>query len=476
MLAATSSTLLLAVTNHLTEDVAPIPFLWILPLAVYLLSFILCFESPRFYFRPVFLPLLCVALAFLAYQIWPDRIDLYIPKTTIPLWPFVTLAMRPTIGLTVAALFICCMVCHGEIVRLKPPPRFLTGFYVTLSLGGAIGGLFVSLVAPNVFTAYYEFPIGLAVCAAAAFWTIAREVRRPEIWKRLPVAAILGVLLCGYVWLIGGLMKRMLSGYLVAERNFYGRLQVVNDGDPRSDPNAWRVLVHGTINHGAQSYNPEYRKLPVTYFCPDSGVGRGFAALGNGPHRIGMLGLGCGTVAAYGRSGDTLRIYEINPQVLGLARTQFSFLRDSAAVVQVALGDGRLSLESEESQQFDILVVDVFSGDSVPVHMLTREAMATFFRHLKPGGILAINITNRYLNLKPVIERGATAFGKVAFAYAFEPQGDDFLCFGCDWALILDPATLQKHPELETNGDRLRPTSKFRAWTDDFSNMFQILN
>ncbi|HUA63067.1 MAG TPA: fused MFS/spermidine synthase [Verrucomicrobiae bacterium] len=476
LLAATSSTLLLAVTNHLTQDVAAIPFLWILPLAVYLLSFILCFESPRLYFRPVFLPLLTVALAFLAYEIWPTRYDLYLPHTVIPLWPFVNHAMRPAIALTTAALFICCMVCHGEIVRLKPHPRFLTGFYVTLSLGGAVGGLFVGLVAPNLFKAYYEFPIGLAVCAAAAFWTVAREIRRGAIWQRLPAAAVLGVLLCGYIWFIAIIMRGMVSGYLVVERNFYGQLRVMNDGDPRRNPDAWRILVHGTINHGAQSYNPEYRRLPVTYFCSESGIGRAFQALPAGPHRIGMLGLGIGTVAAYGRDGDTLRIYEINPQVLGLARTQFSYLRDTRAIVEVALGDGRLSLENEPSQNFDILIMDAFSGDSVPVHLITREALTTYFRHLKPGGILAINITNRYLNLKPVIERGAAAFGKVAYAYAFQPEVDDYLCYGCDWALIMDRSTIDRHPELRMNADPLDPNPAFRAWTDDFSNMFQILN
>jgi spermidine synthase len=198
-------------------------------------------------------------------------------------------------------------------------------------------------------------------------------------------------------------------------------------------------------------------------------------ALEGAPRRIGMLGMGCGTLAAYGRPGDTLHIYEINPLVLGLARTWFTYLKDTPATVEVTLGDGRLSLESEPSQQFDLLIMDAFSGDSVPVHLLTREALHTYFRQLKPGGILAINTTNRYLDLNPVVERGATAFGKLALAYPYEPDPGDIVCFACDWALIMDRATLDRHPELSVDSNLLGPHTRLRVWTDDFSNMFQIL-
>jgi spermidine synthase len=193
------------------------------------------------------------------------------------------------------------------------------------------------------------------------------------------------------------------------------------------------------------------------------------------PRRIGILGLGCGTLAAYGRPGDTLRIYEINPLVLDIARTQFTYLRDTPARVEVALGDGRLLLESEPSQQFDLLVMDAFSGDSVPVHLITREAFRTYFRHLKPGGILAVNITNTYLDLRPVVERAAAAFGKVALIYDYEPDYDDSLCFACSWTLIMDGATAAAHPSLQHAGEVLRQKRPFRMWTDDFSNMFSIL-
>ena len=219
----------------------------------------------------------------------------------------------------------------------------------------------------------------------------------------------------------------------------------------------------------------EYRRQPVTYFCPDSGIGLAMRALEGTPRRIGILGLGCGTLAAYGRAGDVLRIYEINPQVVEIASTQFTYLRDTAARVEVALGDGRLVLDSEPDQHFDILVMDAFSGDSVPVHLITLEAFRTYFRHLKPGGILAVNISNKYLRLDPVMERAASAFGKLALVYHYTPPEDDALCFACSWTLIMDRGTAAAHPQLEQHGTVLQPRPGFPAWTDDFSNMFRIL-
>jgi SAM-dependent methyltransferase len=474
-LAASASVLLLAVTNHLTQDVAAIPFLWILPLSVYLLSFIVCFESPRFYRRAVFLPLLGMALAFMAYRLWPYR------TSFDPPWlGFLThLPIRWVIACFAVGLFVCCMVCHGELARLKPHPRYLTGFYVTVSLGGAMGGLFVGLVAPNFFRAYYEFPIGLGLCAAAAFLVLARGLWRLSggalwAWPRLGAAA-LAIVLCGYLACLAVVMREMVDGYRVVARNFYGLLRVEDEGNPKIDQDANRKLVHGTINHGEQFLREPYRRQPVTYFCPQSGIGLAMQAQEGPPRRIGILGLGCGTLAAYGRLGDTLRIYEINPLVLDIARSEFTYLRDTPARVEVALGDGRLLLEAEPSQQFDLLVMDAFSGDSVPVHLITREAFRTYFRHLKPGGILAVNVTNTYLDLRPVVERAAAAFGKVALVYDYTPDENDFLCFNCSWTLTMDGATAAAHPDLRQAGTVLRQERPFRIWTDDFSNMFSIL-
>jgi hypothetical protein len=363
------------------------------------------------------------------------------------------------------------MVCHGELSRLKPHPRHLTGFYVIVSLGGAIGGLFVGLAAPNLFHAYYEFPIGLILCAAVAAVALARLEPRS---RRLAGSAA-AVVALAYAGLLGYVMWHMVSGYVVVARNFYGQLRVYDSGDPDTEQDASRKFVHGVINHGQQMLRAEYRDLPVTYFCPDSGIGRAMRALEGPPRRIGILGLGCGTLAAYGRAGDTLRIYEINPLVLDIARTRFTYLQHTPAKVEIALGDGRLVLESEPPQQFDILVMDAFSGDSVPVHLITREAFRTYFGHLKPGGILAVNISNTYLNLEPVMERAANALGKVALVYHFTPADEDFLCFGSSWTLIMDRATADAHPDLKKEGVELRPHPGFRTWTDDFSNLFSIL-
>jgi SAM-dependent methyltransferase len=471
-LAASASVLLLAVTTHLTQDVAAIPFLWILPLSAYLLSFIACFESPRAYRRAVFLPLLAVSLAFMAFRLWPGFRDVDVP------WLHFLVAMdiRWIIGSFAAALFVCCMVCHGELARLKPHPRYLTGFYVTVSLGGALGGIFVGLVAPNLFHAYYEFPIGLCVCLLVVTLVLVRTLWNLPAPRRLAGTAALGLALCGYVWCLTAIMRDMVSGYRVVARNFYGLLRVYDDGDPRIDEDAARKLVHGVINHGEQMLRDEYRHLPVTYFCPQSGIGRAMRATEGHPRRIGILGLGCGTLAAYGRPGDTIRIYEINPLVVDIARREFTYLSDTPARVEVVLGDGRLAIESEPANhEFDILVMDAFSGDSVPVHLITREAFQSYFRHLKPNGILAVNISNKYLDLEPVMQRAAEALGKVGYVYNFTPPEDDFLCFSCSWTLMMGRATSDAHPELRANARELRPQRPFRVWTDDFSNMYSIL-
>ena len=458
--AACASILLLAVTTFLTQDVAAIPFLWILPLSVYLLTFILCFDSPRIYQRKIFLPLAAGALAFMAWRLWPDR---------------QRILLLPQMIAFAASLFVCCMVCHGEIVRLRPHPKHLTSFYVRVSLGGALGGLFVGLVAPNLFNAYYEFPIGLAFfagLAAVSLWKLSEAAPRAWMWAgRSALLLVIG----GYLAVLVVTVRQTVIPYRVVARNFYGQLRVRDISMNKSDPFASRNLIHGVINHGMQILQGEYRRQPVSYFCPQSGIGRAMNALAGKPRRIGILGLGCGTLAAYGKMGDVIRIYEINPLVLRIAQTEFSYLRDTPAAVEVAMGDGRLVLEAEPSQQFDILVMDAFSGDSVPVHLITREAFAGYFRHLTPGGMVAVNISNAYLNLEPVMAQAAAAFGKTALVYDYDPDPDDPVCFGCSWALILDPAALDAHPGLRQYARVLSPDPKFRTWTDDYSNLFGIL-
>ena len=457
-LAACASILLLSVTTFLTQDVAPIPFLWILPLSVYLLSFIICFEAPRLYWRPVFLVLFPIALGLTTYRLWKGP------------WGW---GILPTIEALVASLFVFSMVCHGELASLKPHPRHLTGFYLMVALGGAMGGLFVALIAPNVFRSYHEFPIGLGLAAALAI--AAQWARRPAILRHRTVQGILVAALAGYfVCLFFVTQEKDLKGARVITRNFYGRL-TVQDATGVVEDQAVRKLLHGVIDHGHQPLSPALSRQPSSYFCPESGIGLAMHSKSAAPRRVGVLGLGCGTLLAYGRAGDVFRVYEINPLVVRLARTEFTYWQDSRATVQLVMGDARLSLEREPSQQFDLLVMDAFSGDSVPVHLITTEAFRTYFRHLKPDGILAVNISNRYLDLKPVMERAAAALGKIALNFEYYADEDEnYLCYDCTWALILDPSVRSRFPDLGA-GSLLPPNPGFRPWTDDFSDMRRIL-
>ena len=454
VLPACASILLLSLTTFLTQDVAAIPFLWVLPLVVYLLSFILCFNTAGAYNRAVYMPLVLLALALTAYRFQPGG---WRPH------------MVPTIVVLSGSLFVYCMFCHGELVRLKPHARYLTGFYVALSLGGAVGGLFVGLIAPNFFNAYYEFPFGLAMCAALLVFLAPQLTAR---WKNLWRPALF-VIFCGFVGYLGWATRRGIHDYLLVERNFYGQLRVRQYAEPDEEP--YRMLIHGLINHGEQLLAEQYRKEPITYFCRASGIGQVMSSRAKAPQRVGIMGMGCGTLAAYGRPGDTYRFYEINALVPPIARTQFTYIADSAAKVEVALGDARLSLEHEPDQQFDLLVMDAFSGDSVPVHLITREALQLYFRHLKPGGLLAVNISNNYLDMRPVLERAASSFHKIALYYSLDPSEDDLLCYKSGWVVIADPTIRQTSPEFVKAGEILSPIRNFRVWTDDYSSLWGIL-
>ena len=460
VLAAIASALLLATTTFLTQDVAAVPFLWILPLAVYLFSFVICFEAPRVYFRPLFYALLPPALGVMAYMLSPSHGRFDVATTT---------------AASAGALFVFSMVCHGEIVRRKPHPRYLTVFYVMLSVGGATGGLFVGLLAPNLFSGFYEFPIALATCAVFAATLLSAKYW--AFFRTKPGFLLFLFLISSVVYYLGYLtnsVRDTIRDHQLVVRNFYGQLRLrdSNDGD---DLGVHRKLIHGAINHGEQILNAEYRRRPISYFCPESGVGQAMSADPGRPRRIGVLGLGCGTLTAYGRPGDVFRIYEINPLVLEIARRDFFYLKETSAKIETVLGDGRLSLEREPDQEFDILVMDAFSGDSVPVHLITREALATYFRHLKPDGILAVNISNRYLDLRPVLEREATSFGRQALYYAYTAHEGDTICFSNGWILIMAPGAYERHSAALGQPEILQPFTKYRAWTDDFSNLFEIL-
>jgi SAM-dependent methyltransferase len=458
-LPASASILLLAVTNHITQNIAAIPFLWILPLSLYLLSFILCFESPRWYPRNFYLRLFAVTAASMAYAL-SEQFRNSPVKVMAPFFA--------------AGLFICCMVCHGELARLKPHPSRLTSYYVMIALGGALGGVFVALLAPRVFNGYYELPAGLAACVAVV-WLALRADPHSGLagpWMRpAPLAAsLLAVAVIGYLAFI---IQQSGHGVRLMVRNFYGGLKVT-DTTADDDDRPIRRLTNGTITHGEQFLDPQYANLPTTYYGPNSGIGRAIRQRqANGPLRVGVIGLGAGTLAAYGRPGDEYRFYDINPLVVRLAHTEFTFLKNSEARIKVVLGDARLSLEREPPQNFDILAVDAFSGDSIPVHLLTREAFALYFRHLKPDGVLAVHVSNRYLNLRPVVQLAAAALGKEA--RVIDNQGDDNEVFRASWVLVTADPGFFDTPLLHTAAAIIAPPHHLRLWTDDYSNLFAIL-
>jgi SAM-dependent methyltransferase len=459
-LPAVASALLLAITNHLSQNVAAIPFLWVLPLSLYLLSFILCFEGSGWYKRFPYIPLLAVAIGSMCYSLGVDATGNLNIRVLVPLFSL--------------GLFTICMVCHGELAMLKPHPRYLTHFFLMISIGGALGGITVGLIAPYVFNAYYEMPVGLVVCAALVIIVLKRdrELEWFRHWQQPAVAGAL-VLTVGLATYTGMQLHNFQKGARVMVRNFYGSLKVKDSG-PKTDLDATRSLTHGTINHGEQYLNPIRRDLPTTYYGPNTGIGIAIHDR-NKSHavRIGVIGLGTGTIAAYGRLGDYVRYYEINPVVRHLAHSQFSFLDDCRCQTEVAMGDARLSLEREPPENFDVLAVDAFSSDSIPVHLLTREAMELYFRHLKPDGILAVHISNRYLDLQPVVQGEAKATGHVTrLVDTDDDESQDV--FGATWVLVtaptpgFDAGVLQNSTEIESK-------RSVRLWTDDYSNLFQIL-
>ena len=459
-LAACASVLLLAITNHMSQNIAAIPFLWILPLSIYLLSFILCFEGSGWYRRTPYLQLFAVALGSMAYAMASEQESNLAIKVMLPLFAM--------------GLFTCCMVCHGELARMKPHPRYLTQFYLMVSAGGALGGILVGLVAPHVFNAFYELPLGLAASAILVVLVLKQD---PELtWFqnfRQPAPLVAAGLTVALITYLGMQIRENQQGARVLVRNFYGGLKV-RDSGPETRLDAVRSLTHGTINHGEEFLNPARRDWPTTYYGPNTGVGVAIRdKQKKGPIRVGVIGLGTGTISAYGRPGDYYRFYEINPLVPRLARTEFHFIPDSKAHVDITMGDARLSLEREQAENFDVLAVDAFSSDSIPVHLLTRQAMDLFFRHLKPDGILAVHISNRYLDLQPVVRGEAEATGKMARVVDTEDD-DSQDVFGATWVLVVSPAAGFSKDAMSASTN-LEGGRKVRLWTDDFSNLYQIL-
>jgi hypothetical protein len=458
VLAACASLLLVAVTLHITQHV-PAPLLWVVPLAAYLLTFVLCFEWPRLYWRPIWLVLLPAALVGMVYLM----------KQEIHAAGFVRRG-----AFFVGALFACCMVCHGEIVRRRPGAAHLTTYYLLIALGGALGGLFAGVVAPLAFSHLVELPVGLLL--TAILWVlVSLQVLWPRLgrWRLGPVI-VLPFLLGIYVTHVVEALQASTRGYPTVVRSFYGQLAVRDEGRPGGETAA-RTLIHGGIIHGTQWMHDSKRRVPTTYYCDDSGVGRAFTLLPTDrPRRVGLVGLGIGTLVTYGRPGDAFRVYEINPQVVRLAETQFTFLQDSAAEVAVVLGDARLRMEMEPPQEFDLLAVDAFSGDGIPGHLLTQEALELYTRHLAPGGILAVHVSNRFVEFDPVLAAGAQTLRRPVVEITVDGEGDR-LCYHSQWVLIPPRDGRRRYPVLWQHGKKVELRPGFRPWTDELWSLYPVL-
>lgn len=527
LLAALPSVMLLATTNLICQEVAVIPFLWVLPLSLYLITLIVCFENPRWYRREVFHTLLGIVLPLAALAFVRTR----------PTKPIVYL-----IAVFCAVLFSCGMVCHGELVRLRPRPEHLTRFYLLVSAGGAAGGVFVATIAPHIFSGYWEFQAGLVACVLLVIIVLARDKASWWYWP----APALGLLIClgiallpdvyvryvrllvppdafytfhyyalltifaagVFLWYLRGRKRpaqyrkfnlaqvaavAIIAGLAVAlgqqirlqrhdevrrDRNFYGSLAIYYHPE-----NQARVLLHGQTSHGFQLLNDPAK--PTSYYGRESGLGLLMdarpACVGQCRLRYGLIGMGAGTIAAYGRPGEVMRFYEINPQVIEYslgANPYFTFIRNSAAQVAAIPGDARLSLERELKQQgpqgFDVLVVDAFNSDSIPVHLLTQEAFQVYLAHLRSAdSVLAFHVSNRTLDLRPVLvglaERNHLAYLRLHKDKSFKL--DEL----SDWVLMSrNPETLK----IAAFDGHIAPMPEPEAavyWTDDYSNLFEVL-
>lgn len=451
-LSALGSALLLAVTNHLTQNIPSFPMMWVLPLVIYLLSFTLAFDADRWYAPRAWRAAALAALAVLCAMLLLER------RIKATAWP---------IGVFLAALFVLCMFCHGELARSRPAAQRLTRFYLAVSAGGAAGGAVVALAAPVLLRGYFELEIGLVLAAAALLW---RGWPAGPGW-RTAAAAVLAGCAATAAWRADDALREVVA----IERNFYGVLRVREYG--AGDPEALeRVLVHGRVLHGQQFLAEDRRRRPTSYYAEGSGIGRLLRALADRPVAVGAIGLGAGTIAAYGKPGDRLRFYEIDPAVPALARRWFSFLGDSAAAVEVAVGDGRLLLQREAGARFDVLAVDAFSGDAIPVHLLTREAVQLYLARLAPGGVIALHVSNSHLDLRGVVA-GIAAELALQAAWIDDPGGgeDDPSRAASDWILLArDRRVLDRAPIAEAA--RPLPPPRGRTWTDDYSNIAQVLD
>lgn len=462
---ALGSVLLLATTNQITQWTAVVPFLWILPLSLYLLTFIVAFGQQSLYSRLWFggafaaLSLLAVTLAA------PDS----------------SASLLVQVGVQSLTMFVGCMICHGEMVRLQPPPERLPRFYMAIAVGGALGGIVVTLVAPLVFRDYFEHQISLAITGLLALGLAIQSERASRRWLAAGFA-------CLFAAAFASGLRQVVSGeesVVDRIRNFYGVVKVVRDEAGTEDESL--TMIQAGAAQGSQYVSPKLKPLPYCAFRPRSGIGRALANVrrrreggAEAPLRIGSVGLGVGVLAALGKRGDTIRVYELNPAVTELTNRHFSFVRDSVAKVEVVHGDGRILLERElqagETQNYDVIVVDAFRGAAPPLHLMTAEAFAIYLKHLAPNGVLAINFELDTFEMAPLHRGLANRFGLEVGWFETPDDGPD-----CDetvsWALFTHDPEFFKVPGVASGMSPWRDGEDTRlVWTDADANLMSIVS
>lgn len=459
LLASIGVVLLISTTNAMTQNLPPVPFLWVMPLCLYLLSFIVCFHSPHWYVRWYFLVFFAIAalVGLLMYFIG-SQLDIV-----------------SQIFIYAVIMFSGCMICHGELAKGQPKVELLTFYYLMIALGGFLGSLFVTFVAPYVFLQFSEYPIALV----AVFILMAiSAMKESSNQKALIFTAITVFILLSATFIY--LNQAFVKTNIYSERNFYG---IISVKDVNVNGQIERRLIDGTTSHGTQSLAADKSMIPLSYYRKNTGVGMALTVLQKQTRgiNVGVVGLGAGTLAAYGRPQDKFHFYELNPSVIKAANNYFTYLSLSPATIAITQGDARVSLKNQLAEEsnagFDLLVIDAFSGDAVPQHLLTIEAFELYFRHLKPNGVLAVHVSNSHLDLVKLVKGSAAKLAKPA-RYFFTEAGDKYQN-DAQWLLLANtPASLEHHlyqvySQRDVNSAQQAENGIF--WTDEYSNLLSIL-
>ena len=498
-LPALASLIFIAATDQVGHNIAPEPSVWIATLGLYLLTFVLTFDHPRWY-RPT----LTAVLTMLALLVITGRKE--IPALLNLEWDYGVTEMRL---MHFALLFLACMMCHGELFRQRPRNNhYLTEFYLWMSIGGAFGGLFVALFATNFFNEYHEWPIALGLIIVLAFGVLRREwggsnmvptdPSAEPVWTANPAKQSwvgAAFVICfsffmffedPFAWRVGTTTD-YVNVDLDQSRNFYGTVAVVERQYPQNPESNYRTFYSGQITHGLQFLSSEKRKQPATYYSPQSGVGETFNYLHQNkkPLHVGLIGLGAGTLANYAREQDRFDYFEINPDVIRVAQKWFDNLSTiKANDLRIILGDARLQMERlPATTQYDVIVLDAFTGGSVPIHLLTKEAFQIYKSHLKPEGFIIVHITNAYLNLYPVLKAQAEELG-LGYRNKYQDLDRDNLVNRNMYFIITQDSTyLKEYPSVNRElrdtqgqviGEENRNRQGLRLWTDKFSSLYQI--